>query len=148
MAGQVIHVKRGPLKAITSIDRVVQADPPFDGQTIFARIVFLGKEGESIARWFRDAEHHHIQTQSEVNHPWCTITEQTDLWCLARDTTSCVVVYSEQSEMTFRVVPRWLTRQLDNDKTVRKTTAEVREAFLQSMKAKAEQMGSSEKRSV
>lgn len=139
VAGQVIRVKRGPLRVTTSINQVVQADPPLDGQTISARVTFLGKEGENVSRWFRDAEHHHMQTQLKFDHPWWTITEQTDIWCLAMDETSCVIVSIEQSEMTVRLMPRWLTRLFDNDETERKVRTKAIGAYLQNIKDKAEQ---------
>ena len=139
ITGQVINVKKAFLHVTTWIDHVVQADPPHDGQTIFARIIFLGREGEIVSRWFCDSEHNHIQKQSEVKHPWITITEQVNVRCIAMDTNLCVVVYVQQSETTFRLMPRWLKRLFNNDKTIRSANTKAIEATLQNVKEKSEQ---------
>jgi hypothetical protein len=137
VAGQVIHVRVGFLHLRASIERIVQAEPPVIGQTVYARVSFLGKDGESVSSWTRDSEHYHFQTRSEVNHPWYECREYTKIRCLALDATSCVV-YIEQSEMTFRLLPRWLVYRLNHSGEVEKGTTGVIEASLQRIKVKAE----------
>jgi len=138
VAGQVIHWKVWFLHMTTSIERVVEADPPMVGQTIYARVSFLGKNGEGVGSWIRDSERYHLQGQLELKHPWCEMTEHTSIRCIAMDEVSCVVVYVKRSEMTIRLLPRWLTQRFNTDETTEKITAKTIEASLQKIKAEAE----------
>jgi len=61
VTGQVIHLKMGCLRMTASIDRVVQAEPPLIGQTIYG-VSFLG-EGSGVSSWARD--------QESIGHPHC-----------------------------------------------------------------------------
>ncbi|GCE28867.1 hypothetical protein KDA_43510 [Dictyobacter alpinus] len=140
-AGQVIHMKVGPVRITIYVDAVVQANPPLEGQTISARMTFFGKEGKVIGRWFRDAEHHLIQNYSELNHPWYTFIDQTDIRCISIDTNSSIFVYSTQPEATFRLrlMPRWLARRFNDDEMIKKATIKAMEKYLQTIKTEAEQ---------
>lgn len=137
-AGQVIHMKIFFLHMNIFIDQVVQAEPPFEGQTTSARMKFFGKEGKGVFSWFRDVEHHHMQTETKINHPWWTSTEKTNIRCIAIDTTSCVAIHDWKSETTFRLLPRWLKRQSNNNKTEKEMMTKFIEKSLQAIKAKAE----------
>ncbi|MBA2285306.1 MAG: hypothetical protein H0W02_07490 [Ktedonobacteraceae bacterium] len=138
VAGQVIHWKVWFLHMTISIERVVQADPPMVGQTIYTRLSFFGKSGEGVNSWVGDSERYHLQNQSELKHPWCEATDNTSIYCVDMDDISCVVVYVNQSEMTLRLLPRWLTQRFNTDETTEKITAKAVEASLQKIKAEAE----------
>ncbi len=139
IAGQVIQMKVWFLQMTIVIDRVVPEEPPLTGQTIHARISFFGKEGEGVSRQMYDSDQYRIHTQAEFKHPWCQGTQQIDIRCLALDTTSCVLVYTEQSEWASRRGLNWLIRQLEKSEDTRRVERKAIEASLHGIKVKAEQ---------
>lgn len=138
VAGQVIHLEPAFLHIRMRVDRVVPLDPPMTGETVYARMSFLGKEGNIVARLSRDVEDHRIQAQGEIKHSWFNLTQHTDIRCISIDTTSCVIVHVEQSEMNVRLIPRWLARRFENDQDIKKATADGMEKSLMEIKEKAE----------
>lgn len=138
VAGQVIHLEPAFLHIKICVDRVIPLDSPMTGETVYARMSFLGKDGNMVARLSRDVEHYHFQAQGEIKHFWFHLTGCTDMRCIAIDTTSCVILRVEQSEVNIRFIPRWMARILNSDKTVKKATADGIEKSLQEVKVKAE----------
>lgn len=135
--GQVIHTKLGPFRSTIHIDRVMQAEPPLIGQTTFARASVWRREGKSVVSWMHDHEHHHMQVQYELKHPFGALAGYTNISCVPIEATSCVVVYIEKSEMVLRLVPRWLAKRLDAS-SGKMATVRVENA-LQEIKIQAEQ---------
>lgn len=138
VARQVIHSGTGFLHVTVRIERVLPVDPPMTGETVYARMSFLGKDGNMISRLSRDVEHYHIQSQGEIKRFWFNLTQHTDIRCIAIDTTSCVILHVEQSEANMCLIPRWLTRHFENDKAIKKTIADGMEKSLMKIKEKAE----------
>jgi hypothetical protein len=138
VAGQVIHMEPAFLRIRMHVDRVVPLDPPMTGETIYAKMSFFSIEGNMVGRLSRDVEHYHFQAQGEIKHPWFHLTGCTDMRCIAIDTTSCTIQHLERSELNIRLIPRWMARILNSDKTVKKATADGIEKSLQEVKVKAE----------
>jgi hypothetical protein len=137
VAGQVTHVRLGFLHIIIHFDRIVQAESPLTGQTIYGRVSFLRTVGEGVLSWTRDSENYHHQVRIEIKHPWFTLSEYTSTRYLATSTTSCMIVCTKQSELTFCLLPSWLTHRLND--ALEPTMLKAIEASFQGIKAEAEQ---------